>query len=263
MTDNMAKLIDTHAHLQFKAYDADRDEVVKRNSEELAAVINVGTSIDASEKAIQLAKKVSNFYASVAIHPHHVDQWNDETFQRLETLAKTEKVVAVGEIGLDVHHYENYPKPNLTTQTKILHQQIGIAQKLKLPVILHCRDAYGQLYKEIKPNRGKISGVVHCFMGTWEQAKKFLDLGFYISFTGNLTYKGNGTLREIAKKVPDERILTETDAPYLPPEPHRGERNEPIYVKMVASTLASIKNWSLEESAKITTNNAKNLFKIS
>jgi len=258
----MAQLIDTHAHLQFKAYDADRDEVVKRNSEELAAVINVGTSIAASEKAIQLAKKVPNFYASVAVHPHYVNHWNEETFQRLETLAKTEKVVAIGEIGLDVHHYENYPKPNLTTQTKILHQQIELARKLELPVILHCRDAYGQLYKEIKQYKGEILGVVHCFMGNWEQAEKFLDLGLYISFTGNLTYKNNNVLREIAKKVPAERILTETDAPYLPPEPYRGERNEPIYVKMVASTLASLKGWSLKKAANITASNAKNLFKI-
>ncbi|OGY21273.1 MAG: hypothetical protein A2126_02115 [Candidatus Woykebacteria bacterium GWB1_45_5] len=256
------KLIDTHAHLQFKAYDADRDEVAKRNSKELEAVINVGASLDTSKGAVTLAGRFDNFYAAVGIHPHHVDQWNNKTFSDLETLAKKKGVVAIGEIGLDAHQYNDYPSPDLSAQVKILHQQIEIAQKLNLPVIFHCRDAYDELYQYIKQRQGKISGVVHCFMGTWEQAEKFLDTGFYISFTGNLTYKNNGALREIAKSVLEDRILTETDAPYLPPEPYRGTRNEPVYVKMVASALAEIKNWSLQKTIDITAQNAKDLFKI-
>lgn len=256
------KLIDTHAHLQFKAYDPDRDEVVKRNSEELAAVINVGTNLDTSEKAVGLVETVPNFYAAVGLHPHHADQWNNKTLSELETLAKNEKVVAIGEVGLDKHHYEGYPKPDLESQAKILHQQIELAKKLKLPVIFHCRDAYDELFDQVKKYSGKIMGVVHCFMGSWEQAKKFLDFGFYISFTGNITYKGNGYIREIAKKVPEDRILTETDAPYLSPQERRGMRNEPVYVKMVAAQITTCRNWSLEKTTAITTQNAKSLFKI-
>ena len=267
------KLIDTHAHLQFKAYDPDRDIVVKRNSDELEAVINVGAAIDSSESGVELAEKISNFYASVGVHPHHSDQWNSETLRKLSALARQEKVVAIGEIGLDLHQYkplrvlrsdelEDYPKPQLKNQTKMLHDQTEIAIKLKLPVIFHCRDAYDELYEEIKQYRGKLTGVVHCFMGNWQQAVKFLNFGLYISFTGNLTYKNNDALREIAKKIPDEQILIETDAPYLPPEPYRGQRNEPIYVKIVASTLSNIKGWDLQKTIEKTSQNAKNLFKI-
>ena len=147
----------------------------------------------------------------------------------------------------------------MEAQAKILHQQIGIAKKLNLPVIFHCRDAYNELYKEIQRYQGKPTGVVHCFMGTWKQAKKFLDLGLYISFTGNITYKGNDYIREIAAKAPEDRIMVETDAPYLSPQERRGERNEPLYVKMVARTIAACKNWTLEDTSRITTKNAKNL----
>jgi len=255
-------LIDTHAHLQFKAYDEDRDAVVKRNSRELAAIINVGAAIDSSNKAVELAKPVSNFYASVGVHPHHSNQWGSEPLKTLTEFARQEKVVAIGEIGLDKHPYEGYPSPDLASQSKMLHEQIGLAIEKNLPIIFHCRDAYDELYDEIKKLGGKITGVVHCFMGSWEQAEKFLGFGLFISFTGNLTYKNNDFLREIAKKVPLDRILTETDAPYLPPEPYRGKRNEPIYVKIVAAKLAEIKKLSIEELTKATTQNAKKLFKI-
>ena len=256
------KLIDTHAHLQFKAYDPDRDEVVKRNSEQLKAVINVGSSIATSEGGAKLAEKIDNFYAAVAIHPHHFDHWYKNSYSQLENLGKNKKVVAVGEIGLDKHSYQGSPKPDLAVQAKMLHQQIDLARKLKVPVILHCREAYDELYKEIQQYKGRLTGVVHCFMGTKNQAKKFLDLGLHISFTGNITYKKNNNLREIAKMIPNNKILTETDAPYLPPEPYRGKRNEPIYVKMVAVTLAGVKGWGLQETIGITAQNAKELFNI-
>jgi len=253
-------LIDTHAHLQFKAYDSDRDEVVKRNSQELEAIINVGTSVDASEKGIVLTKDFDNFYASVGVHPHHVDQWDENTFNQLKSLAQNPKVVAIGEIGLDKHLYPGYPKPDLKKQAKMLEEQINLAQELAKPILLHCRDAYDELYEQIKGYKGKIRGLMHCYMGTWEQAKKFLDLGLYISFSGNITYKGNDYIRETAKKLPDDRVLTETDSPFLSPEPRRGQRNEPIYVKIVTSTIANLKGWAVEETARLTSQNAKNLF---
>jgi TatD DNase family protein len=225
-------------------------------------VINVGTSVAASEKGIKLSEKFDNFFASVAVHPHHVDQWNEKTIKQLKSLAKNKKIVAIGEIGLDNHQYADYPSPNLKKQVEILHEQINLALELKKPILFHCRDAYTELFNEIKQHKGKVSGLVHCYMGTWEQAKKFLDLGLYISFTGNITYKGNDYIREIAKKLPSDKILTETDSPFLSPQDRRGKRNEPIYVKMVANQIAVLKNWTLEETAVTTTQNARNLFKI-
>ncbi len=256
----MNKLIDTHAHLQFQSYDEDRDQVAKRNSEELDTIINVGTSLDASEKGIQLSKQFPNFFSSVAVHPHHVDQWNKKTFGQLKTLGEDKKVVAVGEIGLDKHIYADYPKPGLKKQAKILDEQIHLALELNKPILFHCREAYDELYAQIKSYRGQMTGLMHCYMGDWYQAKKFLDLGLYISFSGNITYKGNGYIREVAKKVPDDRVLSETDSPFLSPEPRRGKRNEPIYVKIVVSTIADLKDWSQESAAHITTKNAKDLF---
>ncbi|OGY24108.1 MAG: hypothetical protein A2172_01015 [Candidatus Woykebacteria bacterium RBG_13_40_15] len=263
-------LIDTHAHLQFKDYNKDRDAVVKRNSKELEAVINVGAAIDSSKGAVALAKEVPNFYASIGVHPHHPNQWDSKT---LTKLAGEEKVVAVGEIGLDLHTYkplrvlrsnelDDYPKPQLKDQTSMLHEQITLAIERNLPIIFHCRDAYDELINEIGQYKGTIRGVMHCFIGDANQAKRFLDFGLYISFSGNITYKGNNTIREIAKNVPNGKILIETDAPYLPPEPYRGKRNEPIYVKMVATKIAELKNLSIEEATNITTQNAKILFKI-
>ena len=256
-------LIDTHAHLQFKAYDEDRDYVAKRSSEQLAALVNVGTSLESSKNGIQLSKPVKNFYSAVGIHPHHAGLWNDKTLVALESLIKEEKVVAVGEIGLDNHSYHDYPQPDLKAQTEILHKQIDLAVKNKKPVLFHCRDAYDEIYEEIKQYNGKISGLMHCYMGTWGQAKNFLDLGLYISFSGNITYKRNDYIRRVAKKIPKEKILIETDAPFLPPEPYRGQRNEPIYVKIAAETLSFLKGWVLGETAAITSKNAAALRKIS
>ena len=256
-------LIDTHSHLQFQAYDEDRKHVVKRNSRDLAALITVGTSIDSSKSGLELAKNISNFYAAVGVHPHHVGLWSKKTLLTLESLLTDNKVVAVGEIGLDNHVYEGYPKPNLKDQTEIMHEQINLAIKNNKPVLFHCRDAYDQLYKEIELYGGKLSGLIHCYMGTWDQAKKYLDLGLYISFSGNITYKRNDYIREVAKNTPDDRILVETDAPFLPPEGRRGMRNEPIYVKIVAAEIAKIKGWSEDETAQNTSQNATKLLELS
>jgi len=256
------KLIDTHAHLQFKAYDEDRNFVTKRNSMELEALVNVGTSIDSSQKGVELSKQFPNFFSSIAIHPHHVDQWSSDTLPQLEKLIVEEKVVAIGEIGLDDHSYDGYPQPDLKSQSKIFHEQINLALKYKKPILFHCRDAYDQLFEEIVQYKDKLSGLMHCYMGNYEQAKKFLELGLYISFSGNITYKNNDYIREIARKIPKDRILTETDSPFLPPEPYRGQRNEPSYVKMVATTIGQVRGITLGETAQITRNNAKTLLKI-
>ena len=258
------KLIDTHAHLQFEAYDPDRDKVIKRNIKELGAINNVGADLDSSKGAVKLAGKFDRLYASVGIHPHHAEKYygTDEYLATLDRLAKQPKVLAIGEIGLDLHQYKEAPTPDLKKQSEIFHKQVELTLQYNKPVILHCRDAYDELFDQVKRYKRRAAGVVHCFMGSWGQAKKFLNLGFYISFTGNITYKGNDYIREIAGKVPDDRIMVETDAPYLSPQERRGTRNEPIYVKMVAAQIAACRNLSSEETAVTTTQNAKRLFKI-
>lgn len=255
------KLIDTHAHLQFEAYDKDRDEVVERNTKKLDILINVGARIDSSEAGVALAQKVDNFYAAVGVHPHHVDEWEKNWIDQLETLTKKPKVVAIGEIGLDNYMYQGYPEPDLKKQTEILLPQIELARKLNLPILFHCRQAYDELFEIVK-GYNNIVGLVHCFMGSVEQAKKFLGLGFYISFSGNITYKGNDHIRDAAKVVPLDKILIETDAPYLPPEPHRGTRNEPYRVELTAKTLSAVKSVSLEKISDVTNKNAKGLLNL-
>ncbi len=255
------KLIDTHAHLQFERFDSDRPEVVKRNSAELEAIINPGADLDSSEKAISLAQTVSNFYAAIGVHPHHVDNWDESYLPKLEELVKAEKVVAVGEIGLDNHQYSGYPEPDLEKQKEILLPQIKLAQKHNKPILFHCRKAYDELYLVIK-EFAPLRGLVHCFMGDSATAKKFVDLGLLISFAGNLTYKDNDHMRTAVANLPEEKILIETDSPYLTPEPHRGTRNEPVNVLFVAKTIATVRNVSLEQVASSTTDNAKRLFEI-
>jgi TatD DNase family protein len=257
------KAVDTHCHLQFEAYDEDRDLVSHRTSDELEFVINVGTSLDASKKGLKLAAKYSNFYASVAIHPHHVDQWSAGSYDDLKTLAKDQKVVAVGETGLDKHLYKGYPHPDLKQQAQMLERHLELALDLDLPLLFHCRLAYDELFNQIKPHAGKIRGLMHCFMGDKKQAEKLLDLGLYLSFSGNSTYRNNDYIRQVIKFAPAERILAETDSPFLPPEPYRGRRNEPAYVKIVVASIAKIKGWSEEKASQITTDNAKTLLKIS
>ncbi len=255
------KPIDTHAHLQFEKFDSDREEVIKRNSEELLAVINPGADLDSSEKAVVLAQKVPNFYAAVGVHPHHVDNWNETYLPSLERLVQSEKVVAVGEIGLDKHSYKGYPEPDIKKQSKILIDQIELAKSYSKPILFHCRDAYDDLYQIIAHYK-PLKGLVHCFMGDTSIAERFVDLGLLISFAGNLTYKGNEFMRAAAKNLPSNKILLETDSPYLSPETLRGQRNEPLNVKLVAKTIAELKTITEDEVISFTTENAEKLFLI-
>lgn len=255
------KFIDTHAHLQFEKFDQDREAVVKENSEKLLAIINPGADLNSSEKGVSLAQSVHNFYAAVGVHPHHVNQWDQTYLPQLEKLIQEDKVVAVGEIGLDNHIYVGYPEPNIKQQTEILVPQIELAQKYKKPILFHCRKAYDELYLVLK-NYQPIDGLIHCFMGNLETAKKFVDLGLLISFAGNITYKANEQIRETASFLPEGSILIETDSPYLTPEPLRGERNQPINVALVAQAIAGTRNTTIENVCDFTVKNAKNLFQI-
>ena len=255
------ELIDTHAHLQFEKFAVDREEVISRNSSQLKAVINPGADLDSSENAVTLSQRVANFYATVGVHPHHADNWGEDYLPKLEKMVTKDKVVAVGEIGLDNHVYQGYPQPDLEKQRQILLPQIKLARDYKKPILFHCRNAYDELYDTIKKYQ-PISGLVHCFMGDKILANKFVDLGLLISFAGNITYKNNEHMREAAAKVSLDQILLETDSPYLTPEPLRGQRNEPINVSRVAETIAQVRKIAIGEVAKRTTENAERLFNL-
>lgn len=262
-------LIDTHAHLDFPQFDKDREEVIQRTQKEGVKVINVSSHFDTCQKAINLAQKYEGIWAAVGVHPHYAEEIKNlkKIAQLLKVLAKNPKVVGIGECGLDYHESADVDKEK---QKELFQTQLKLAQELKLPVIIHCREAYRDTLQIISAKGGstsggnpfKLSGVFHCFSGDKKFLQQILDLGFYIGFDGNVTFKNAPKLQELAKSTPLNRLLIETDCPFLSPEPLRGKRNEPMNVKIIAEFLAQIKGISLEKVAQITTNNAKNLFKI-
>jgi len=274
-------LIDTHAHLNFNGYKGDFEEVIKRTLENDVWMINVGSQYKTSKKAVEIAEKYEKgVYAAVGLHPIHLAEGifkvkideEETTFQtknenfdyeKYKGLAQSKKVVAIGETGLD-YYYRPKTKIRLeqfkNKQKEVFLQHLELVKELNLPIIFHCRMAHDDLIK-ILNTRYKIQntrprGVIHCFTGTWEQAGQYLEMGLYLGFNG-IIFKLN--LDEIIKKTPLERILIETDCPYLTPPPMIG-RNEPFYVRYVAERIAKVKNLSFEEIAKITTENAKRLF---
>lgn len=270
-------LIDTHSHLNFKAYDKDREEVIKRCRQEGLVCIDVGTKYETSKNAIELAEGHEGIYAAIGMHPIHIktdlmklrmdeeegafeplgEEYDKE---RYKELAKSKKVVAIGEIGLD-YYYK--PKTNTRLekfkelQKKVFIQQLGLAEELNLPVIIHCRVAFNDLYEILKTR--KLRGVIHCFTGNWEDAQKYIDLGFYIGING-IIFKLD--LDEVIKNTPLDKILVETDCPYLTPPQAGAERNEPTFVKHVVQKIADLKGISFDEVAEKTTANAQKLFNI-
>ena len=251
-------MIDTHTHLDFPQFDKDREEVIKTSfASGVERIINIGVDLESSRKSIELADKYLEIYATVGVHPHDAKKVDDTYLNELEKLAKKRKVCAIGEIGLDF--YRNLsPKDK---QTEAFEKQIDLAQELNLPIVVHIRGAYKEALAILKnKNDHHIGGVLHCFSGDLKEAKIGLDLGFYLSFNGTLTYS-NSRVVEIAKKIPLDFILTETDCPYLPPVPHRGERNRPHYVRLVIEKLAEILSpLTFKDIERITTLNANRLF---
>jgi len=274
-------LIDTHAHLNFNAYKTDDDEVIRRSLENNIWMINVGSQYETSKRAIDIAEKYpEGVYAAVGLHPIHlakgifktkIDQEEIEfetqkehfDYEKYKELAKSPKVVAIGETGFD-YWYRPKTKKKLAEfkgkQKEVFLKQLDLAKELNLPVIFHCRVAHDELIQIIQQsnNLSTIRGAIHCFTGSWEQAKKYLEMGFYIGFNG-IIFKLK--LDEIIQKTSLNRILIETDCPYLTPRPMTG-RNEPLYVKYVAEKIAKIKQISYKEIAKITTQNARELFRL-
>ena len=267
-------MIDTHAHLDFKEFNEDRDEVIKRAHETgVKKIINVGCSPEHSQGAVDLAQNYDQIYAAVGVHPHDANKINDEILDDLKKLAQNKKTVAIGEIGLD--YYRKNADLTLTArihadpkelQKSSFIKQLNLAKELKLPVIIHCRDAYEDMLEIVNSFSGgkSIRGVTHCFSGNREFAKAFLDLGLYLSFTGAITYTKNpeAEIFKVIKEVPLDKIMIETDSPYLAPVPHRGERNEPAYVKFVAEKIAEVKGMTFKDVEKVTSENAEKLFRI-
>lgn len=254
-------LIDTHTHLDDPRYEADRDAVIARARETgIDSMITIGCDLATSQAAVALANRYPFVYATVGVHPHEVKHIEDGWYNEFRRLAMDKKVVAFGEIGLD-YHYNHSPQKE---QRDRFREQIQLARELGLPLVIHTREAQEDTIQILKDERStEVGGVFHCFSGDAWLAKDALDLGFYLSFSGILTFQNAGMLRDIAKTVPLDRILIETDCPYLTPFPHRGKRNEPAFVRHVAETLAAMAFVSdLDEIYRLTTENARRLFKI-
>lgn len=257
-------LIDTHAHLDDARYDDDRESVISRaRTAGVESFVTIGCDIATSQAAVGLAERYPFVYASIGVHPHEVKHIGDTWYDDFRRLAGNEKVVAYGEVGLDYHYNHSSPKD----QRIRLREQIQLARELKLPLIIHTREAQEDTIAILKEEKAsEVGGVFHCFSGDAWLAKEALDLGFYLSFSGILTFHNAAPLREIAKKTPFDRLLIETDCPYLTPVPHRGKRNEPAHVSLVAKQLASLyadrTDIPLARIEEITTANAKRLFRI-
>jgi TatD DNase family protein len=254
-------LIDTHAHLDDRRFNRDRDRVIERAKKEgITTIIHIGFDKESSLNACSMAEKYEDIYAAVGVHPHDAKDASDDVLELIYNLAKTKKkVVAVGEIGLD--YYRDLSPRDV--QKRVFSHQIALAKELDLPIVVHDRDAHGDVLKILKEERaGRVGGILHCFSGSREMAEECIKMGFYISFAGPITYSNARRLVEVARYVPLDRFLVETDCPYLTPEPYRGKRNEPAYVKLVAQKAAEIKGITFEELAKITTANAKEVFRI-
>lgn len=272
-------MIDVHCHLNFHSFEKDYDLVIKNAFEAgVTKIINVGTKIDSSQKAVKLAQKYKNLYAIVGVHPHHSDniitdrqqEESGDWLTQLEQLAKKPKVVAIGEIGMDYFSYKSNAVVDPKLQKEVFIKQIQLAHKLKLPLQIHNRHAGKDIIDILINHKSYLQnppGMFHCFAGSIDILKQALNLGFYIGFDGNITYSGMAPgedtyLKDLVKYTPIGRIVTETDSPYLSPLPHRGSRNVPEYVIITGKFIAEIKGLSFEEIEAKTTANAIKLFTL-
>ncbi|MBY6054420.1 TatD family hydrolase [Cytobacillus firmus] len=251
---------DTHAHLNAEQYNEDLQEVIDRAlSEGISNIVVVGFDRPTIEKAMELTEQYEFIYASVGWHPVDAIDLTEEDLLWIEELSSHPKVVALGEMGLD-YYWDKSPKD---IQKEVFRKQIRLAKKVKLPIVIHNRDATADIVEILKEEgSGEVGGIMHCFSGSPEIAQECVDMNFYISLGGPVTFKNAKKPKEVADVIPLDKLLIETDCPYLTPHPHRGKRNEPSYVKLVAEQIAEIKGLSTEEVAQATTENAKKLFGI-
>ncbi len=259
------KLFDNHSHLDDEKFDEDREELIEKiKNSNVKMLISAGYSLEGSTKAVELSKKYDFIYATCGISPNDIPQTEEElwkTLEKIEKLAKeNSKVRAIGEIGLDYYWEKDEKRREL--QKKAFIEQIKLANKLELPIVIHTREAVMDTLDILKKNSVDKKGIFHCCPLNRELVKEGLKLGFYISFAGPVTFKNSKNADEIISMVPDDKILIETDSPYLSPEPFRGKRNDPRNVEYVAKKIADVKGLDLEEVAEITYNNAKKVFEI-
>ena len=251
-------LTDTHCHLFYDQLKDDLSGVLERAKEQgVGRFICVATNISDSYECLEISKAYENVYASAGIHPHDAKDASSDFIDKIHQLMENDEMVAVGEMGLD--YYRNHSSPEI--QKKVFRSQMQIALDIKKPVIFHNRDADSDLVSVLR-EFPDVNGVAHCFSSNLETAQKFLDQGYYISFSGNLTFK-NSHLPNVAKKIPLDRLLVETDCPYLSPDPYRGKTNEPSRVSLVAKKLAEIHSIPIEKITEITSNNATEIFQLS
>lgn len=253
-------LFDTHAHINVNQFDEDRKEVIERAfSEGVEYIVVVGFDRETIPSALKLAEDYDKIYAAVGWHPVDAIDMTEEDLRWLEELSAHPKVVALGEMGLD-YHWDKSPKE---IQKEVFRKQIRLARKVKMPIVIHNREATADIVDILKEEKAsEVGGIMHCYSGSVEVAKECLDMNFYISLGGPVTFKNAKKPKEVAKEIPLDRLLIETDCPFLAPHPNRGRRNEPAYVKLVAEQIAELKGLSVEEIAKATTENAKRLFKL-
>ena len=253
----MSKIIDTHTHIYDKQFEEDFDDVIDRIENQLEGIVSIGFDLESSQKSVELAKKYNFVHAVVGVHPVDISKYNDEVEKEIEKLAlNEEKVVAIGEIGLD-YHWMADPKD---VQAEGFRKQMALAERVKKPVVIHTREAL-QDTLDILAEFPNVGGILHCYPGSYEAAKPFLDR-YFLGIGGTLTFKNNRKTKELVEVLPLEKIVIETDCPYLTPVPFRGKRNEPIYTSYVAEEIARIKNISVEEVIKVTTENAKKIYGI-
>lgn len=253
--------IDTHAHLTDPRFEGEVQEIIQKAYDSMTQkIITSGVNLENSREAVNLAEKYENVYASIGVHPQDVEKFEDNTLEELEKLAKSKKVVAIGEIGLE--YLENSPDTNL--QKQVFIEQILLAEKLELPIVIHTRNAIGDTMKILREykNHLKFGGTLHCFSESLEVAQEAIKLGFYISVGGVSTFTNAKRLQEVIKEIPIQKIILETDCPYLAPTPFRGQRNDPSLISVIAENLAILKNLNVEEIARVTSENARRLFKI-
>jgi TatD DNase family protein len=249
---------DTHTHLDDEKFDTDRDELITSLKDEgLTLAVNIGANMETSKNSIEMAEKYDFIYASVGVHPNDVGDMTESDLAQLEEWAKHPRVVAIGEIGLDYH----YDEPDPEIQKIWFERQLLLAKKLNMPYIIHDRDAHADVLEIIK-RVGYFNGVMHCFSGSAEMARQVTDLGMYVSIAGQVTFKNAPKVQAVAMSVPLDKLLIETDSPYLTPEPFRGKRNNSAYVKYTAQKIAELRGMDVAEIARITMENGKRFYNI-
>ena len=283
-------LIETHAHLDYPDFANDLDDVIRRATEAgVTRIITIGTSIESSRRAVELAEKYPSVYAAIGVHPTNAEQAGEDVITPLRELAKSTRVVAIGETGLDYHHLpsvEAAKQKNVqvfsalqsgteeqleasiedgackSKQADLFAEQLDLAVEMGLNVVIHQRDAWDDTLEMMRPYSGRLRGVFHCFGGTLEQANEVLDLDHLVSFTGIVTFKNGANVREVAARVPLWKFMVETDCPYLAPVPFRGKRCEPAHTRIVAETIAAARGVPFQEIAEATTETAEKFFKF-